>query len=59
MPSVVKMSYDASSVCTTPVCVQAAQAILTYMSPNYTQIDPCTDWNTCKNQLLIDSVKNR
>lgn len=36
------------SVCNTPACVAAAQAILSYMSPNYTAINPCTDWDTCK-----------
>ena len=34
-----------SSVCLTPACVLAASSILENMSPRYTKIDPCTNFD--------------
>ncbi|KAF6841440.1 peptidase family m13 protein [Colletotrichum plurivorum] len=35
--------------CTTPVCLEIASGILSSLAPNYTEIDPCTDFDklTC------------
>jgi hypothetical protein len=41
-----KMSVS-PAVCTSAACVKAGAALLSYMAPNYTAIDPCTDWDTC------------
>ncbi|WQF84607.1 Putative peptidase M13, metallopeptidase, catalytic domain superfamily, peptidase M13, domain 2 [Colletotrichum destructivum] len=33
------------SVCTTPACLQLSSYILSSIAPNYTDIDPCTDFD--------------
>ncbi|GKT40402.1 endothelin-converting enzyme 2 [Colletotrichum spaethianum] len=38
-------NVDASSVCTTPACLEIASEILLSLAPNYTDIDPCTDFD--------------
>ncbi|OHE98142.1 peptidase family M13 [Colletotrichum orchidophilum] len=34
-----------SSLCTTPICLEIASNILLSLAPNYTEIDPCTDFD--------------
>jgi hypothetical protein len=34
------------SLCTEPACIHAASEILYNLSPNYVDIDPCTDFDT-------------
>ncbi|KAK1586162.1 peptidase family M13 [Colletotrichum navitas] len=36
---------DAGSICTTPACIEIASDILLSLAPNYTNIDPCTDFD--------------
>ncbi|GJC83144.1 endothelin-converting enzyme 2 [Colletotrichum liriopes] len=36
---------EAGSVCTTPACLEIASEILLALAPNYTNIDPCTDFD--------------
>ncbi|KAK2031791.1 peptidase family M13 [Colletotrichum zoysiae] len=38
-------NVDAGSVCTTPACIEIASDILLSLAPNYTNIDPCTDFD--------------
>ncbi|KAK1989833.1 peptidase family M13 [Colletotrichum falcatum] len=38
-------NVDAGSVCTTPACITLASDILLSLAPNYTAIDPCTDFD--------------
>ncbi|KAH6657052.1 hypothetical protein BKA67DRAFT_513929 [Truncatella angustata] len=45
----------ASSVCLTPACVHAASEILYNLSPNYEDIDACTNFD----QLVCDGFKAR
>jgi endothelin-converting enzyme len=35
------LQADASSVCTSPACIEYAKSITANLSPNYTAIDPC------------------
>jgi endothelin-converting enzyme len=41
-------SYGESSLCTTPACIHIASEILGNFALNYTEIDPCTDFDQCK-----------
>jgi endothelin-converting enzyme len=43
--SLVKRNADEADLCTTPTCVAHAKEIKTYLAPNYTAIDPCTDFD--------------
>ncbi|KAL4810053.1 hypothetical protein BDV18DRAFT_130194 [Aspergillus unguis] len=36
---------EAPTICQTPACVNAASNILNSLDPNYTNIDPCTDFD--------------
>ncbi|TEA12572.1 Neprilysin-3 [Colletotrichum sidae] len=38
-------SLAAGNFCTTPVCLEIASDILQRLAPNYTEIDPCTDFD--------------
>ncbi|KAL6365040.1 hypothetical protein LRP88_01018 [Fusarium phalaenopsidis] len=38
-------SYGESSLCTTPACIHIASEILGNFALNYTEIDPCTDFD--------------
>ncbi|EFQ31298.1 peptidase family M13 [Colletotrichum graminicola] len=38
-------NVDAGSICTTPACIEIASDILLSLAPNYTNIDPCTDFD--------------
>ncbi|KDN65333.1 putative peptidase family M13 [Colletotrichum sublineola] len=38
-------NVDAGSVCNTPACIEIASDILLSLAPNYTNIDPCTDFD--------------
>ncbi|RSM04172.1 hypothetical protein CEP52_006976 [Fusarium oligoseptatum] len=38
-------SYGENSLCTTPACVHIASEILGNLALNYTEIDPCTDFD--------------
>lgn len=42
----VQVRPKSASICVTPGCVLAASEILHNISPNYGQIDPCTDFRT-------------
>ncbi|OTB04317.1 hypothetical protein M426DRAFT_320912 [Hypoxylon sp. CI-4A] len=44
-----------SSLCLTPACIHAASEILYNLSPDYQQIDPCTNFDT----LVCDGFSNR
>ncbi|KAI1753827.1 peptidase family M13 [Xylaria castorea] len=44
-----------ASICTTPTCIHAASEILYNLSPNYKELDPCTQFDT----LVCDGFKNR
>ncbi|TGJ87311.1 hypothetical protein E0Z10_g1420 [Xylaria hypoxylon] len=44
-----------TSICTTPTCIHAASEILYNLSPDYKNIDPCTQFDT----LVCDGFKAR
>ncbi len=44
-----------SSVCTTPACIQAAEVILSSLSPNYKTINPCTNFE----ELVCDGWRQQ
>jgi hypothetical protein len=35
-------------VCNTQACLDIAKEILTSLAPNYQEVDPCADFDTCK-----------
>ncbi|KAI5459009.1 hypothetical protein BGZ63DRAFT_455861 [Mariannaea sp. PMI_226] len=37
--------YDLTDLCTTPECIHLASEILWNLAPNYTEINPCTDFD--------------
>lgn len=37
--------------CTTPVCLEIASGIMSSLAPNYTEIDPCTDFDKSMSQI--------
>ena len=42
------MASNASpGVCTTPACIHVASEILWSLAPNYTAIDPCSNFDKC------------
>ncbi|KAI0556144.1 peptidase family M13 [Xylaria curta] len=43
------------SICTTPTCIHAASEILYNLSPNYKELDPCTQFDA----LVCDGFHNR
>ncbi|KAJ0142829.1 hypothetical protein CTA2_1350, partial [Colletotrichum tanaceti] len=38
------VTETSGNVCTTPACLQISSYMLSSMAPNYTEIDPCTDF---------------
>ncbi|KAI0485484.1 peptidase family M13 [Xylaria cf. heliscus] len=44
-----------TSICMTPTCIHAASEILYNLSPDYKELDPCTQFDT----LVCDGFKNR
>ena len=41
---------NGSSICTTVACQRIASVIVSALAPNYTNIDPCTNFDKCKLQ---------
>ncbi|KAH8162956.1 hypothetical protein CIB48_g5296 [Xylaria polymorpha] len=44
-----------SSICTSPTCIHAASEILYNLSPDYKELDPCTQFD----KLVCDGFQNR
>lgn len=44
-------STDYGNLCTTPACIHLASEILWALAPNYTEIDPCTDFDKRKSPI--------
>jgi endothelin-converting enzyme len=41
-------TYELANLCTTPACIRLAWEILWGIAPNYTEVDPCTEFGQCK-----------
>lgn len=39
--------HASSALCLTPACVHVASELLYNLSPDYKNIDPCTDFGKC------------
>ena len=48
-----------SSLCTTPACVHAASEILYNLSPNYKDLDPCTDFEELVFSWFLELIKRK
>jgi endothelin-converting enzyme len=45
-----------AELCTTPACVHIASEILWNLAPNYTEIDPCADFDQRKYNFFLRAI---
>lgn len=47
IPLAIPLTMMTGGLCTSPACVHVASDILNTLAANYTEIDPCTDFDKC------------